>query len=718
MAKAQTPETPWTTLTWDNLERWAGSRSVSRGRAYQRGERVKNLCISQDGELLATVVGSSRYATRVSIQTEKKKTSLQSTCTCPIGSQCKHAVAVVAEYLDAIANDRPVPTCREDDPRWQLFEAGASTADDWEGDFDESEDGDDEDGDDEVGSDRPTRRSKPAPNPQPVDWDDRIKSYLAAKSKEQLVDLVFELAREFPSVSREFRETISLQQGDQDQLIAECRRLIRKVTEEPGWRHHWDGEGHTPDYSPIRQRLERLLQQGHADEVVSLGRTLIRDGLRQVGQSDDEGETAMAFASCLPVIFRAVNQSSLSGPERLLLAIDAILDDELDTVSEATEPILASNSRREDWSKVADTLLRRLESHEPGEDSYSRNYKRDRISYWAATALENAGRSEEVLGLYESEARATSSYDRLVSYLLEQKKYKEATHWAQEGIAATRANYPGIAASLARKLCDAARGRKQWDVVASHAAYEFFDRPSTATFDELVKAAEKAGVGEPVRAAALRFLEQGTPPYRVVTGPAPKLSPTSIIRSPGRKRSGKHPAGVPEPAMRLVVDRSWPLPMPDYLAPLLQERRAYSASPRPQLHVLLQMAIDARNPDQVLYWFDRMRTSPRQPGDFVNWPQYADRVADAVATAYPERAIEIYRAAMEPQLRHANQSAYESVGAYLRKLRKPYQTLGRVEEWQALVSSIREQYKNRPRFMEVLDNIEGRTILQSSRKRK
>jgi hypothetical protein len=33
----------------------------------------------------------------------------------------------------------------------------------------------------------------------------------------------------------------------------------------------------------------------------------------------------------------------------------------------------------------------------------------------------------------------------------------------------------------------------------------------------------------------------------------------------------------------------------------------------------------------------------------------------------------------------------------------------------ALLADIREKYRNRPRFMELLDKLEGRTILQTQR---
>ena len=89
-----------------------------------------------------------------------------------------------------------------------------------------------------------------------------------------------------------------------------------------------------------------------------------------------------------------------------------------------------------------------------------------------------------------------------------------------------------------------------------------------------------------------------------------------------------------------------------------------------------------------------------------------------MSAAYPERAIEIYLAALNAQLPHAQQSAYESAAGYLRKLRPLYEALDRTSEWTALLASIREKYRNRPRFMELLDGVEGRSIVQSTRTRR
>jgi len=63
-------------------------------------------------------------------------------------------------------------------------------------------------------------------------------------------------------------------------------------------------------------------------------------------------------------------------------------------------------------------------------------------------------------------------------------------------------------------------------------------------------------------------------------------------------------------------------------------------------------------------------------------------------------------------------SAYETVTAYLKKMRPILKSLDRGWEWNDLVAEIRGNYRNRPRFMEILDRLEARPILQKSHARK
>jgi uncharacterized Zn finger protein len=197
--------------------------------------------ITDDGDLLATVVGGDRYAVTVALNPGGRGKGLKSTCTCPVGSDgCKHAVAVVADYIQAVADKREVPVASVDDPRWaKLASRGAERAewdDEW-GEDDESWDDDESWEDDAVVPAVKKSRApkKTAPRAKaPVNWNEKIEQDIRAKPQKELADLVWSLTQRFPEVYQEFRERIALREGDVDRLVAEARREIRQVTSETG----------------------------------------------------------------------------------------------------------------------------------------------------------------------------------------------------------------------------------------------------------------------------------------------------------------------------------------------------------------------------------------------------------------------------------------------------------------------------------------------------
>ena len=698
----------WSFLTWDDLDNWAGSRSVSRGQAYQRQGRVQALALAEDGRLLATVVGSERYVTSAwLVPGQGKSKQVESVCSCPVGaSGCKHAVAVIADFLAALAEKRAVPAAGADDRRWaKLSDDDVDSDDEFDDDdfddddFDKSsvDDDDANDLDDETddvpaAAKRPKRsQGKSGKRLTPADWDQKIKTHVEQKSREDLAGLVWSLVERFPELRQEFQERIALGEGDVDQLLAAARRELRSVTGEFGWKNHWKGEGHTPSYSRLKHRLERLAELGHCDEVVELGRELVARGMEQVGQSDDEGETAMELSDCLPVVFDALVKSKLSAPDKILYAIDACLKDDCDVIGDAAGKILNAKWTSADWSAVADRLAKRLQNASPkkGQDDFSRDYQRDCISNYVLDALDRAGRKKELLEVYEAEARETGSYQRLVSYLIAQDRCEDAERWAREGIEKTRQKLPGIASGLAQSLCEVARRNKQWDVVAAHAALQFLDDPSLRAFKELEAAAKKAKCQDPVRAAALQFLESGVAPIRITAGKGNTC--------------------------KVTIDPAWPLPVPDYLVPRLSSRSAKSA-PQPHFSVLLDMAIEDKRPADVLRWHDKMIAHEKHANRGPHyWDHHfdSDRVAKAITVAYPERALEIYQRKLDSHLKSAGTSAYETCADCLRNMRPIFKSLDQEDRWDELLADIRHNYRNRPRFMETLDKLDGRTIVQS-----
>ena len=669
-------QSKWESLTWDDVTNWSGSRSVTRGRAYQRSGRVRDLGISTEGKLLATVAGGRRYTTGVWWEAD----GLRSRCTCPVGwNGCKHAVAVVASYLDMLAKSAAIPIADAEDGRWEELASGVPE--------EPYEDVEDNDGweDDE---DQPLRRERTG-KARAAD-DEKIRKHIDAKSQVELAELVWSLTRRFPDLREEFRERIALGEGDADRLVSEARKELWKATSEPGWRNYWKGEGFTPDFSRLTRYLDRMVELGRADALVKLSREIMSRGMEMIGQSNDEGETATAFAECLPPLFRAAKESSLTPTQRLLFAIDADLKDEYNVIeSDHLDTVLKSGASRSDWSGAADDLARRLKSDTRIGGNFHDKYQRERIADWLVRALTRAERDDEVIAVRKREARITGSYGRLVPLLIERKLYDEAEHWAAEGIQKTVKEAPGIADQLAKAMAEIARRRGQWSVVAAHAAREFFERPGPEKFTALIAAAERAGCRKAVEPLALEFLETGKLPFSVAV-----------------KKDGAHSA---------TLHPDWPLPLSDYLLPLLR-----TGDPRPHYDVLIDMAIAERRPDDVLRWYDLWCAAAK--GQRAGWHygagSYADKVAAAVAESHPERTLEVYRGCVDENLTQASVSAYETVAAYLKKMRPILKSLDRGWEWNELVADIRVNYRNRPRFMEILDRLEGRPILQKSHPQK
>lgn len=668
----------WASLTWDDLDAWAGSRSVSRGRSYQRGGRVKHLAITKDGRLLATVYGTDPYFVTVECRTADGQHGFASSrCTCPVGYDgCKHAVAVVAEYLGRVAEDAQTPLADGEDPRWDWLNGEESRLSDYVWETEKRRGGTVLKSKLKYGEIRHRTRAQ---------WDKAIRRDVHGRSQEELAELVCSLIGRYPELRTEFQERIALAEGDGQQLIGEARRQIDEITAKRGWYDRWNGEGDIPDYAPLRNRLERLLKMGHADAIADMGSRFIYLAMAQVGESHDDGETAMAVSSCMPVVFQAVQKSSLSGPEKILFAINASQADDYCVIEEDVGRILDKKWSQEDWSVVADTLNGELGDAATGDGDFGRSYRRSCSTAWLLTALEHAGRDDELLAVYEEAARENGDYEQLIGYLISLKKYDEAERWAIEGIEKSRDRWPGIASSLASQLCEVARRRRKWDLVAADAAWRFFDGPGADSFAELVKCATKAGCEDAVRAAALKFLETGIAPVRWISKP----------------KNGRGDEKT------LHIDKAWPLPVPDHIAALMDREKPRYWKDGPHFNVLLDMAIQAKDSEETLRWYDKLVAKRSNRPHYGRYSDpTGDRVAETVAKTHPERALEIYRKSLDSHLPNVGVSSYEASARYLRLMRPIMKSLGQAEQWHALVAVIREEYRRRPKFMEILDRLQ------------
>lgn len=660
-----------TDLTWEDLKEWAGSRVVTRGKSYRRA--VEDLRLTADGRLLAWVDGSDRYATVVTIG---KTGKLSSTCTCPYAIACKHAVAMVLAYLDAVQARQSIPRAAADDERLdRLADARGE---------DETDTGDEDDADAETAVALPKR---PRKHGQSEDPDAAIRRYLEALAPPALLDFVRELAGDFPDVRQRIADRAELQSGDVAKLLATTRREIANVSADPGWSRHWSNERHIPDYSRVQERLESLLASGHADEVVELGDEILQRGIAQLGMSDDEGETGREIADCMEIVLRALKASSKTGAERLLWEIDARMQDDY-SILDGVEGSLAdrSSGTPADWSAVADNLAQRLDalpsSAAKGDtDGSHRDYRRQALMRRLLDALKRAGREPEITAILTREADITSCYVELVDHLRSGKQKEDAEEWARKGFAKTIGNLPGIAWALEERLRDLASRKKDMPLVAAFRAMEFFDRPDVDRYAKVQDATVPLGLWDTVRPMLLDWLETGSRPDR-----AP-------IEEPARRGRAR---GAPPVTTR---KSAWPLPSTGLPVPDEAGRyRSFSHT-----DTLIAIAIREGRNDDVLRLYERA-------GERGGYPQayQGETVADAVQETHPDAALAIWLRLARAEIAMTKPAAYQTAGMSLTKMKIVYRRTGRLPEWERLLEMLRTENVRRPRMIEVLDGLEGK----------
>lgn len=289
-------------------------------------------------------------------------------------------------------------------------------------------------------------------------------------------------------------------------------------------------------------------------------------------------------------------------------------------------------------------------------------------------------------------------YEPLVAFLIDTDRFDDARRWATEGIAATESQWPGIAARLRDLLGSVAKRCADHPYVAALAARKFFEHPNVESFRALIAAAHEAGCGERVEVAARGFLETGRVPNRATVD-----------------RKG---------VWKLAVDSAWPLPMTDELMPAARPHTFAAHGPQPRFDVLLDLAIADGKPDEIIHWYETITARDgRSPLGGANHrapepPASALAVADALGSTHPQRAIEIYRQVLDRSVEHSHVSNYQRATVCLRKMRPLLATLGREGEWTRLVEQVRAENRNRPRFMEMLETVEGGRIVEKGKPRR
>lgn len=645
------------TWSWDDFAQWTDRGSVERGKSYVGN--VEDEGMASDGRIVATVHGTHAYATEIRVDADG---SVHGRCSCPVGSRCKHTVALILKCIGLLEKGQTLPSLDDDD--WRLEELDEDGASDWDDDGDDEWEEEDDAGDDE-------------PEP-PRGTVDNLETWLDSLHAAEAKRLLKSIVATHRDVRGELQRRLRNEGAGVSQLLAAARRELEasRRGHYHGYGYGWDDAPCLPDCSKLLGILRELHARKAGRALADFGETFIGEMTEQIESIDDDGEASAEIAPCMDVIAAAVREApDMTEAEKLRWFADVQARDEYGLCGEDIDPYLHPDAwSPAAWSDLADELTRRLSAASDGTSSYHR----DQHLRCLCRALENAGRADEAratrIDHYLREGRA----DELAKLYLAEGDFAVAWDTAAQAAtaAATRAQDTDRAtlSDLRLILRDIARRRGDGRLALALQAEDFFVVPSADAFRKLLDAAAPDGLADVLRGPLLRFLETGIRP----------LAPSG----PRRQRNG------------------WPLP-PSGVPENLPPRHPADVETGPS--ILLQIALGEKNPDEILRRWNALPLPTPSPTPRPWWRQdpreeYRFQVADALATDHPVESLRIWDVAIEELLPRTGKHNYEQVSALLCKARKAMKRLGRTAAWTDRIRQIRERYRNRRLFLEILSD--------------
>ena len=475
----------------------------------------------------------------------------------------------------------------------------------------------------------------------------KTRTILEKRQKSELIDLLLRICKHYPNVENFISEEEKLSSGKIDEIVLSVQREIDRVSSEQAWSHSWSDEGYTPDYSGVKQRLEQLLEAGHADEVLSLGDYLMQQTALQLDEAQDEGELSCEISDCMEVALDALRKSSWERRDKILWLIDVTESDDYGVVEDFDKLLDSLDCHEEDWRGVAEVYEKRLASE--------KCENRAKAVSWLIFACDLSEQSKQIIPLLEREVEKTGLYLRLVDALLQEGERERARTYAVRGCKKLRDKRWHDYDQLKDRLLQLAVHEKRFDVAASYLAEKFMYSPSKEAFSGLLTVAEKAGLREEVRTAALCYLWTGK-------------------------------AG------------NWHLPPTDIAQIQNTNRNAFRF---PYYAILVDLAILERRMDDVVSLHEEFLKKTKTILD----TSISRKVAAAVAETHPDVSLEIWRQEVGALIAQVKPAAYQEAAPLLRAMQSTYNKTSRNEEWDAFFANLRVIHRQKRRLMGVLDSL-------------
>ena len=92
-------------LSDHDLPKWFGQKTISRGRGYLND--VHEIVAMENGGVAAKVKGTHEYLAAITIDDDG---NVEMECTCPVGIECKHCVALAMKCHELLLDGKRIKT--------------------------------------------------------------------------------------------------------------------------------------------------------------------------------------------------------------------------------------------------------------------------------------------------------------------------------------------------------------------------------------------------------------------------------------------------------------------------------------------------------------------------------------------------------------------------------------------------------------------------------
>lgn len=435
-------------ITESRLKALAGGKSFERGAAYYAGGAVAEL-VDTGRAVNARVLGTDEY--RVTLRADGK--TLAYACTCPVGEDgdfCKHAVAAGLAWLEARAGNA---------------DASAYTV-----------------------------RSEL----------DTMRDYLAAESKERLVDILMEQVENDSALRSRLQAEVARARHPAD--LPTLKETVRKAFAVSGFVDYHGMRGLLQRAHPAVELIAGLIEDGHAPTALDLAHYAVKRGIATYERIDDSGG---GFGDLLRQLAELHLKACRAAPPEPIAfgktVFDLMLRDQWGLLVFDDYAPLLGEAGLNAFRALADKTWKKVPTRGPGADDTRAYGEYFQITRIMETLAHHADDVDALVAIKSRDLTSQYRFLEIAEILAEASRRDVALDWAERG----RKTFPDRPDSrLVEFLADEYGRRSRHDDAIALTWEQFRQQPALRSYQRLKTCAGRAGAWDEWRAKALASLRE------------------------------------------------------------------------------------------------------------------------------------------------------------------------------------------------------------------